>query len=102
MSIKNKHREKNEYLINGNMEAGHLMEDAEIWWNSRAKEMLESRNFSNEFSEQQAALDATNPLHPNYIGGRSGILNGVPWFMLTPLEHRRVLLAYTMEIAVKQ
>jgi hypothetical protein len=98
MSIKNKHKEKNETLING-MALGHLMEDAEIWYNDFASERLRSRNFSNESATQQDALNATNPIHPNYIGGKSGILLGYKWPMLTPPERERVLRAYVLTLS---
>lgn len=98
MSIKNKHREKNETKILGDMEAGHLIEDAEKWWDKRGSESLKHRNFSNETAVQQAALNATNPAHPNYIGGKSGILLGYKWSMLTPGERYRVMKAYSLTL----
>ena len=95
MSIKNKHREENEYKIWG-MELGHLVEDAERWWDKRGRELLRNRTFSDDCKEQQAALDATNPVHPNYIGGKSGILLGLPWIMLSVDERNRVIKAFTL------
>jgi len=98
MSIKNKHREKNDYKIFGEMEAGHLMEDAERWYDSIGRDMLKKRQFSDDSKEQQNALNAINPLHPNYIGGNSGILLGLAWVMLTPVERRRIMFAYTLTL----
>jgi len=98
MSIKNKHREKNDYKIFGEMEAGHLMEDAERWYDSIGRDMLKKRQFSDDSKEQQNALNAINPLHPNYIGGKSGILLGLAWVMLTPVERRRIMFAYTLTL----
>ena len=98
MSIKNKHSEKNDYKIFGEMEAGHLMEDAERWYDSIGRDMLKKRQFSDDSKEQQNALNAINPLHPNYIGGKSGILLGLAWVMLTPVERRRIMFAYTLTL----
>ena len=98
MSIKNKHREKNEYKVFGEMEAGHLMEDAEKWWDRAGRDLCRKRTFSNDSKEQQNALDATNPIHPNYIGGKSGILLGLAWVMLTPVERRRIMFTYTLTL----
>ena len=95
MSIKNKHREENEYKIWG-MELGHIVEDAERWWEGPGREMMKARTFSSDHTEQQAALDATNPVHPNYIGGKSGILLGLPWIMLSVDERNRVIKAFTL------
>jgi len=95
MSIKNKHREKNEYKIWG-MEVGLLVEDAETWWNNVGKDVMRKRTFSGSAKEQQAALDATNPVHPNYLGGKSGILLGLSWDMLSNRERYQVLKAYTL------
>lgn len=96
MSIKNKHREKNEHKVLG-MELGHLMEDAESWWDSVGKDILRHRQFSGDTKDQQAALDATNPVHPNYIG-KSNIMIGAPWVLLSPDERKRVLFAYTLTL----
>lgn len=95
MSIKNKHREKNEHKI-WDMEVGLLMEDAEKWWDEIGSDMMKKRTFSDDNQEQQAALNATNPVHPNYIGGKSGILLGLPFVMLTKEERNKVLKAYTL------
>lgn len=95
MSIKNKHREKNEHKIWG-MELGLLMEDAEKWWDNVGSDMMKKRTFSDDSREQQAALNATNPVHPNYIGGKSGLLLGLPFAMLTQEERIKVLKAYTI------
>ena len=95
MSIKNKHREENEHKIFG-MELGHLVEDAEKWWDTRGREVFRNRQFSGDMREQQQALDATNPVHPNYIGGKSGIMLGLPWIMLSVDERKRVIMAFTL------
>jgi len=95
MSIKNKHREKNEYKILG-MELGHIVEDAERWWDTKGSDMMKKRTFSDDSVEQQNAMNATNPVHPNYIGGKSGILLGLSFDMLTNEERLRVLKAYTL------
>jgi len=98
MSIKNKHREKNEYKIMGEYEAGHLMEDAEKWWDGPGRDMCQKRTFSDDSEVQQEAMNATNPVHPNYIGGKSGILLGTPWVFLSPDERYRVMMAYTITL----
>lgn len=95
MSIKNKHMEENRTKVFG-MEVGLLLEDAERWWNGFGREKMRNRQFSSEAKEQQMALDAVNPVHPNYIGGKSGILTGSPWVMLTVQERYRVVKAYTL------
>src|SRR4030042_6713776 len=95
MSIKNKHKEKNDHEIWG-MRLGLLMEDAEKWWNSRGRDMMKKRTFSDDNVEQQNALNATNPVHPSYVGGKSGILLGLTFDMLTPQERMNVLKAYTL------
>lgn len=86
---------KNDYKI-WDFEVGHLLEDAEKWWESRGKEIMKSRSFSDEYNEQQNALNATNPVHPNYIGGKSGILLGLSWDLLTKSERYKVLKTYTI------
>jgi len=96
MSIKNKHREENETLVMG-MEVGHLIEDAEAWWDQVGSEKLRHRQFSGDTRDQQAALDASNPLHPNYLG-KSGIIQGFKWFMLTVPERHKVTKAYALTI----
>lgn len=101
MSEKNKHRELNELEVWG-MKVGHLVEDAEQWWDSVGREFMRARQFSSEYKEQQAALDATNPVHPNYIGGKSGILLGAPWIMLTVPERYRVIKAYTLTMKERE
>jgi len=98
MSIKNKHREKNEHKIL-DMELGHLVEDSEKWWDSTGSELLRNRTFSGSMKQQQASLNATNPVHPNYIGGKSGIMMGVKWSMLTPQERYKVVHAYTLTLS---
>ena len=98
MSIKNKHREENESIVLGNIEMGHLVEDAEIWWDKIGSEQLRKRNFSTDDKTQQDALNATNPVHLNYIGGRSGVLLGYPWDMLSSPERYRVIRAYTLTL----
>lgn len=95
MSHKNKYREKNEHKIWG-MELGLLMEDAEKWWDSTGADMMKKRSFSDDAKEQQAAMNATNPVHPNYIGGKSGILLGLPFSMLTQEERLRVVKVFTI------
>ncbi len=77
---------------------GHLVEDAEIWWNTVGVDRMRNRNFSEDTKVQQEALNATNPLHPNYIGGKSGILLGYKWDMLSPPERYRVVRAYTLTL----
>lgn len=95
MSIKNKHKEKNDHEIWG-MRLGLLMIDAEKWWNTRGSDMMRKRSFSDDSIEQQNAMNATNPVHPNYIGGKSGILLGLSFDMLTPAERMNVLKVYTL------
>lgn len=87
-------REKHQVKVGG-AEVGHLMEDAEDWWDATGRHFFLHRNFSDDMKTQQVALNATNPLHTNYIGGASGILLGVQWEQLTPAERQRVLTAYT-------
>lgn len=98
MSIKNKHKEKNNTKVFDDMEVGHLMEEAETWWDKRGRHMLKKRQFSNENKSQQVALDATNPVHPNYIGGVSNILLGNQWSELRPEEHYQILKTYTLTL----
>lgn len=95
MSIKNKHREKNEHKIMG-MELGHLMEDAEKWWNATGSDLMRNRTFSGSMKQQAEALNATNPTHPNFIGGKSGIMLGLRWNELTPFERYKVVKVYTL------
>ena len=90
-----KRDKKNDYRI-WDFEAGHLLEDAEKWWESIGKEMMKARSFSDSYAEQQDALNATNPIHPNYLGGKSGILLGVSWDLLTKAERYQVLKIYTI------
>ena len=97
MSIKNKHREMNEADILG-MKLGHIMEDAEAWWDKRGREIFRNREFSGATKEQQAALNASNPVHPNYIGGVSGIMLGQPWVFLTKDERNRVAMTYAVAL----
>ena len=97
MSIKNKHREKNESKISG-MELGHLVEDAEKWWDDKGSEKMRNRTFSNDMKMQQEALNATNPVHPSYIGGKSGIMLGLKWSMLSPKERYKVVMDYTLTL----
>lgn len=97
MSIKNKHREKNESRVMG-MNLGHLMEDAEKWWNSVGSDMMRNRSFSGSMKAQAEAFNATNPVHPNFIGGKSGILLGLNFHELTPAERYRVVHAYTLAV----
>lgn len=96
MSIKNKHREKNEQLVMG-MEVGHLIEDAESWWDQVGSDKFRHRSFSGDTETQQEAMNASNPAHPNYLG-KSGIIQGFKWFMLTPAERHKVVKAYALTI----
>jgi len=96
MSIKNRYREKNRHKLWG-MEVGLLLEDAERWWESIGKEKMRNRQFSEDMREQQAALDATNPLHLNYLGN-SRILRGEDWENLSVKERYRVLKAYVLTL----
>ena len=98
MSIKNKHMEKNRTLVLGDIPMGHLVEDAEKWWNKTAAEIFKKRTFSDDARMQQDALNATNPVHPNYLGGKSGIMLGHSWSMLRPDERYRVIKAYAMTL----
>ena len=98
MSEKNKHRDKNRKLVM-DMEVGLLLEDCERWWDAIGRDKLKNRQFSGTMKEQQAALDATDPIHPNYLGGKSGIMLGYPWFLLSTDERYRVLKAYTLTLA---
>ena len=97
MSEKNKHMEENRKLVMG-MEVGLLIEDCERWWDAVGRDRLRNRQFSGSKKEQQEALDATNPTHPNYLGGKSGIMLGYPWFLLSVEERYRVLKAYTLNM----
>jgi len=93
MSKKTKYREKNEVDILG-MNLGHIVEDAEKWWDGKGKDIFRNREFSGDMKEQQDALNASNPVHPNYIGGKSGIMTGMPWSMLAPDERYRVAVTF--------
>ena len=88
----------NNYKVFGSMEVGNLMEDAGYWWDTKGSDLLRHRQFSDDTKEQQQAMDATNPLHVNYIGGQSGILLGKDWDALTPDERYRVLKVYTLTL----
>lgn len=98
MSIKNRHREENETLVLDNMEMGHLVEDCERWWDTVAVDILRKRNFSAGNRLQQESLNATNPVHPNYLGGKSGIMLGYKWNTLRPDERYRVVKAYALTL----
>ncbi len=98
MSIKNKYKKKTNTKIFNDMEVGHLLIDAEKWWNAKGSDMLKKRQFSEGSRAQQEALDAVNPLHVNYIGGESGILLGLPWEKLRPDEKYRILKVYTLTL----
>ena len=97
MSIKNKHREENEKIVMG-MEMGHLVEDGAAWWDKVAVDLMRKRNFSSDSKLQQESLNATNPVHPNYLGGKSGIMLGYKWNMLRPDERYRVIKAYALTL----
>lgn len=89
--------EKNNYKI-WNMEVGHILDDAEKWWENHGKELMRNRTFSDEKRDQQEALNATNPLHYNYLGGVSGILLGLPWELLTKKEKYKIVKTYILTL----
>jgi hypothetical protein len=69
-------------------------EAAEQWWDLRGRDMMRHRQFSEDTRIQQANLDVVNPLHPNFIGGFSGILQGNRWADLSKDEQMRVVVVY--------
>jgi hypothetical protein len=71
-----------------------LFEDAKKWWEKVGRDKMRFRSFSNDTDLQQECLNAVNPVHPNYIGGKSGILLGNPWDMLYHDEQQRIAKAY--------
>ena len=97
MSIKNKNREGKRSLIFGKYEAGHIVDDAMKWWDSTGRIAMKYRQFSGDTKQQQEALDATNPLHPNYLGD-SGILKGMEWVWLRPDERYRVTKSFMLTL----
>jgi len=96
MSIKYKDKKKNEAETLG-MKVGHIIEDAESWWNTRGREMILHRNESNDMAFQQGNLNTKDPDHPNFVGGISGILLGYPWDGLTLTEQQDVAAVYAAE-----
>lgn len=95
MSIKNKWKEKNSHKI-WDIELGHVFEDAEKWWEKKGKDLIRNRSFSGSHAEQQKALNATDPLHPNFVP--SGVLRGLPWPLLTPKERHNVCKYYLITL----
>lgn len=92
--------EKGRYLSDDNqtilgMPVDDMISQAKAWWEGVGKDMMRNRQFSDDMKEQSEALDATNPVHMNYIGD-SNILRGAPWFMLRKEEKFRVVKFYTV------
>jgi len=71
-----------------------LFKDAKKWWDKVGRDKMRFRTFSDETKLQQECLNAINPVHPNYIGGKSGILLGNTWDMLSPDEQQRIAKIY--------
>jgi len=65
------------------------MIETEKWWNTKGRDMMRHREYSEDCRLQQENLNATNPGHRNYIGN-SGILKGLAWSDLSPEEKKRV------------
>lgn len=95
-SQKGRHTGMRDQMVLG-MPVDDLISGAQKWYDDHGRHILKRRQFSGEMKEQQAALDATNPVHPNYIGN-SNILLGKPWNMLRSDERYRVVKAYTLTI----
>jgi len=93
---KGRHTGMKDQMVLG-MPIDDLISGAQSWYDNHGRHILKKRQFSGDMKEQQAALDATNPLHPNYMG-KSNIMLGAPWFMLDPQERYRVVKAYTLTI----
>lgn len=70
--------------------------EAKQWWNTKGRDLLRHRQYSAqpEARYNQENLDALNPLHPNFIGGFSGILQGLHWNDLSPDERNRIVAVY--------
>jgi hypothetical protein len=68
------------------------------WWKLRGAPMMKKRSFSDDFKTQQDAINATNPVHPQYIGGRSGILLGYSWDLLSKDERYQVVKIYCLTL----
>jgi hypothetical protein len=86
--LKRKSRAMTSIIDTGTVEA------AEQWWNLRGRDMLRHRQFSEDTRTQQANMDVINPLHPNFIGGFSGILQGNRWADLNIDERMRVVSVF--------
>jgi len=93
-SQKGRHTGMKDQMVLG-MPVDDLISGAKIWYDLKGRVILKNRQFSGLMKEQQAALDATDPNHPNYIGA-SNIMLGRPWIALTPDERYRVVRAYTL------
>ena len=83
-------------MIQG-IEVGHIIGDAETWWDTIGADRMRYRSFSNSTIKQQNALNNTDPGHPNYLGN-SGILKGYRWRLLSPDEKYRVIKAYVLTV----
>lgn len=68
------------------------------WWEKIGSKLMQRRSFSDDFKTQQDALNATNPVHPQYIGGQSGILLGMPFDNLTPDEKYQIVKVYCLKL----
>lgn len=93
-SQKGRHTGMRDQMVMG-MPVDDLIKGAIKWYDTVGRQILKRRQFSDDMKEQQAALDATNPVHPNYIGN-SNLLRGMPWSMLNAQEHYQIVKAYTL------
>ena len=95
-SEKGKHQSDDNQTILG-MPVDDMISGAQLWWENKGKDMMRNRQFSKDMKAQGEALNAVNPIHPNYIG-ESNILKGASWFILRPDEKFRVVKFYTVEM----
>ena len=93
-SQKGRHTGMRDQMVMG-MPVDDLIAGASSWYDTTGRHLLQRRQYSGDMKEQQAALDATNPVHPNYIGN-SNILKGMPWSLLTQQERYRIVKNYTL------
>ena len=96
-SQKGRHTGMKDQMVMG-IPVDDLISGAMVWYDLKGRHILKNRQFSGDMKQQQDCLDATNPVHPNYIGGHSNIMLGQSWDMLTPKEKYRVVKAYTLTI----
>lgn len=100
-SQKGRHTGMRDQLVMG-IPVDELISGATVWYDLKGRHILRNRQFSGSMKQQQECLNAVDPSHHNYIGGKSNIMLGNPWVMLTPQERYRVVKAYTLVIKEMQ